>query len=174
MAKVGKRILRRMIVISLLVVLGLYGLLLLYALPRTEVINVTNTEVKRSVGDEGRDVRYVLGAKKDGAAVVFRNEDTGFGFPPYFKFDSGTLDAQASNLAKKSPDTPVLARYYGFRIPMFSLFPNVVSLRVVEENFENFPLFNIVFLSLNIIGFSYLGIKLWLWRRRRKRAAQPV
>ena len=61
---------------------------------------------------------------------VYRNEETDWGFPWYFKFDSGNLQAEAQSLVS-SAEAPkwVLVTHYGWRIPMLSMFPNVVELK---------------------------------------------
>jgi hypothetical protein len=165
------RFLRKVgITLSVLVCIS-YALILMYALPRTVVVAITGTEVKRGIGGVGGDVRYVLAEGPEGEPYVFRNEDTGWGFPPYFKFDSGTLAAKATNLAKENDAAPVLLKYYGFRIPLISAFPNVVNMRVVDKDYEHLPLFNIIFLTVNTILFVYLGIRFALWRRRRRKRA---
>ena len=79
---------------SLLAVLALaVGLFLHYNLPRTDVVRITGTDVKRidRKGEEQtprtRDVRYINTVTRSGKVRVFRNEDTGWGWPPYLKFD---------------------------------------------------------------------------------------
>lgn len=174
MKDVVLRVLRR---VGLFLFIGIciaYVLILMYSLPRTVVVNITGTEVKRGIGGIGGDVRYVLAQDSSQEALIFRNEDTGWGFPPYLKFDSGTIAAKANNFAKENVSETVLVRYYGFRIPMFSAFPNVVSLKAVAGDYEHFPLFNIIFLSCNFLFFGYLGIKYVLWRRKRREANNSV
>lgn len=80
--------------------------------------------------------------------MVFRNEDTGWGWPPYLKFDSADLTAEAQSFAADQAKPWVLVKYYGWRIKVFSMFPNVVDLKVVDREHSHFPLFNIVFFIL--------------------------
>ena len=104
----------------------------------------------------------------DGKARIFRNADTGWGWPPYFKFDSGNLLAQANNLAAEDPPPLVLVRYYGFRIPLFSMVPNAVSMRTLEPGEDPLPLFNLAF------GTAHAALVVWLVLRiRRWRRAAP-
>lgn len=169
--------LRRAGVFLVLALVGLYALTCFYYLPRTIKLHVTGTEVKRhdeQLGDGSertRDVRYVMTEPLNGGVAVFRNEDTGWGWPPYFKFNSGDIAGEASNYAGDPARPVVLATYYGWRINMFSLYPNVVSLRVVDKNYEHFPIFNFVFIGLSLVAFVllYAGVRrLSKWRPLHK------
>ena len=78
-----------------------------YWLPDREIVRIVGTEVKRVDVESGapfwdradigtneeatRDVRFINAEKKNGRSMVFRNEDTGWGWPPYLKFDSGDV-----------------------------------------------------------------------------------
>lgn len=158
----------------------LYALAASYYLPRTALVHVTGTEIKRSdaKAKDGStdtvDVRYVMTSRiDDDKAMVFRNEDTGWGWPPYFKFDSGDLAGEAMNLAKdKGKDkSTVLVTYYGWRTNLFSLFPNVVSLEEVGAGYEHIPIFNIAFLVFSVIFFIVLFVyarRLARWRPGKK------
>ena len=158
-------------------------------LPRTEVVKITGTDVKR-IDQSGTkpkaveknnqndtiamtaDVRFINAISKTGKAMVFRNEDTGWGWPPYFKFDSADLTAEAQAFALSEKETWVLVTYYGWRIRIFSMFPNAVSLKKVDRNYTHFPLFNVTFVVLMLI----LGLilrrkfqKLMKWARGNKK-----
>ena len=139
-----------------------------YNLPRTDVVQITGTDVKRvdrkdpSEGTRTRDVRYLSTVTRDGKVRIFRNEDTGWGWPPYLKFNSADLAGHAQ-LMIQDPEKPwVRVRYYGWRINVFTLFPNAVSLKVVDRDYTHIPIFNIVFLTL-LLG---AGLVLWLIIRR--------
>jgi len=137
---------------------------LCYNLPRTDVIQVTGTDTKYtgksgsgkistdSTGKGGggkiqiQDVRFINTISRKGKIRVFRNEDTGWGWPPYFKFNSADVAAQAQAFLETEPKPWVLVRYYRWRINMFSMFPNAISLRTVDKAYSHLPLFNIVFL----------------------------
>ena len=134
---------------------------------RTEVVQITGTDVRRTdearkaaKNDEKRsptsDVRFINSLSQKGKVMVFRNEDTGWGWPPYFKFDSADLAAEAQAFSTGDPKPWVLVKYYGWRIKMFSMFPNAVSLKEVDQDYSHFPLFNIVFISVLII-LGYLA-----------------
>jgi len=153
------------------------ALFLHYNLPRTAVVQITGTDVKRADrskggvadteavapdGDAGRriqDVRFVNSLSRKGKTMVFRNEDTGWGWPPYFKFDSADLTAQAQAFAT-APEKPwVRVRYYGWRIRIFSMFPNAVSLKEVDRDYTHIPFFNIAVILLLGTSVALLAVK---------------
>ena len=170
-----------------LLVLALAGVLC-YTLPHTKVVQITGTDVKRMVTGASehpsaevkakqqakpagiRDVRFINTITRKGKVLVFRNEDTGWGWPPYFKFDSADLAAEAQEYATANPKPWVLVKYYGWRIKVFAMFPNAISLKKVPRDYNHFPLFNIVFLCLLFGLLIFLYVKLRrLWRRIRER-----
>ena len=167
------------------------GLFLFYHLPRTAVVQISGTDVKRVDQESGKvvdrndaadqsrttrntvDVRYINSLTLDGKTMVFRNEDTGWGWPPYFKFDSADLTAQAQAYAS-DPEKPwVLVKYYGWRIRIFSMFPNAVDLRTVDRSYAHFPLFNIVVIVLLLIAVFLIRrkVKKWVGGRRQPKKA---
>ena len=75
---------------------------------------------------------------------VFKNEDTGWGWPPYFKFNSADVTAEAQAFATDKEKPWVLVKYYGWRFTMFSMFPNVLDLKKVGKTYTHVPVFNIV------------------------------
>lgn len=168
-----------------LILLALAGVLC-YCLPHTKVVQITGTDIKRMVtggpekpGAEAkarqrekpagiRDVRFINTITRKGRVLVFRNEDTGLGWPPYFKFDSADLSAEAQEYATTNPKPWVLVKYYGWRIKIFAMFPNAVSLKVVERDYNYFPLFNIIFLIVFFGLLIYLYVKLRRLGRRIK------
>jgi len=139
------------------VVVGLtYILFCAYSLPSHTKVHVTGTEVTRRdvEGRSGttltRDVRYVMAEDLDGEARMYRNQDTGWGWPPYFKFDSGTLAAQATNYSVDGQEEVVLVKSYGFRIQMLSAFPNILSMRTVPPDYVAVPWTRI------LVGFAHV------------------
>jgi hypothetical protein len=159
-------------VLAALIVVAL-GLFLHYNLPNTQVVQITGTDVKRvdkdTAGSQTRDVRYINAVTRDGKIRVFRNEDTGWGWPPYFKFDSADLTAQAQAILKSTEEPWVRVRYYGWRLNLLSLFPNAVSLKIVDKDYVHAPWFNILFVAFLTVGI--LGtvvvlrrlLKRWGW-----------
>jgi len=88
-----------------------------YYLPSKDVVQIVGTEVKRidvkkgapfwdradvGTNDEStRDVRFINSVYPNGKERVYRNEDTGWGFPFYFKFDSSNVTTAAQNYEKQ-------------------------------------------------------------------------
>ena len=128
--------------------------LLHYTLPQHDIVRVTGTEILRkdfsgwtrifytkadSGGTEAvnRDLRLINTVRPNGNVSVYRNEDTGLGWPPYFKLDSSNLQAEAD-----------IIRHYGWRSPFLSIYPNAVSVKeAAGPDVQLIPWFNIVFIS---------------------------
>ncbi len=134
-----------------------------YFLPSRDVVRIVGTDVVREDVErrdaEGnrvtvtRDVRFIQAKFPDGGDRVYRNEDTGWGWPPYFKFDTADLAAQATDLVStaEAPDW-VVVRHYGWRIPVMSMFPNALSIRPASGPDESpLPWFNIIFITLLVL-----------------------
>jgi len=152
------------------VVVTFVAVFLHYTLPQHDVVAVINTYNKNtpiganwmfySIEDTGtgvettatlRDIRYIDAVYPDGESVmVYRNEDTGWVWPPYFKWDSSTLQAEATNLkSDKSNPQWVSVTHYGWRLPIFSIFPNAVAIHPVSgPDVRIIPWVNIVILSV--------------------------
>ena len=146
-----------------LIVLGFFH----YTLPQHDIVRITGTEVIRqdfsgwnriffaqpdSGNTEGvnRDLRLINASYPDGGIMVFRNEDTGWGWPPYFKFDTSNLQAQAADLVStKAEPRYAVVTHYGWRIIFGSIYPNAVNIREVDSpDATIIPWFNIIFLIL--------------------------
>jgi len=86
-----------------------------YTLPQHDVARITDTYEKRidfgenslfwasaDVGNAAtstnRDVFFIQTKSPEDRVMVYRNEDTGWGWPPYFKFDTSNLQAEAADL----------------------------------------------------------------------------
>ena len=140
-----------------------------YHLPRTAIVTIQGVDVKRmdsrgsmtqNPGTAGsRDVRFINTVKQDNQVLVLRNEDTGWGWPPYFKFNSSDLVAQAQAFANENPPPTVLITFYGWRIQLFSLYPNITRMRSVAPDYSHFPWFNIIFLVLLGSASIFIGLK---------------
>ena len=113
-----------------------------FYLPWKDVVRIVGTDVKRmdvisrQFVEEGegtqyqrtRDVRFINTLFPDGKPRVYRNEETGWGFPWYLKFDSSNLQAEAQNLISIAQEPEwVVVTYYGWRIEILAMFPNAVS-----------------------------------------------
>jgi len=135
-----------------------------YALPQVDVVRAVGVEIKRiddSSSESGqvqtRDVYHIQTESLDGDPQVYRNEDNTL----YLKFDSADLQAQIQSLAA---DKGVVAlRHYGWRLQVFSMFPNAVKAWPVDEDYRHIPVFNI----LVLLG---LGTILFLLYRRASNA----
>jgi predicted small lipoprotein YifL len=140
-------------------------------LPRTEKVNITGVEVKFGQGAQPQDTRYLLTQTvSDKETAVFRNEDTRFGWPPYFKFNAVDLSGEAARIEKNEPNAVVLVTYYGLKSNVLGLQPNVVSMRVVDAGYEHFPLFNIVVSALAVLLVLFGTFKTWRWLSKREQA----
>lgn len=154
-----------------------------YFLPSRDVVQIVGTEVKRIDVDKGapfwdradigtneeqtRDVRFINAEFPNGKTRVYRNEDTGWGFPPYFKFDSGDVTAQAQSLSKGDTQW-VAVRHYGWRIKLFSIFPNATSIkRVSGPDVVLIPWFNIVFIGLLLLIWFLIWRRVRAWKAKR-------
>ncbi len=164
----------------------LFGSALHYTLPQHDVVRVVATDVRRvdfgdnsmfwaqqDTGQESatttnRDVRFVEAFRPNGRPIVYRNEDTGWGWPPYFKLDSSNLQAELTDLVSTS-DAPqwVLLRHYGWRNQFFTIFPNAVAVKPVDgpdHSVTNW--FNIAFLTM----LAALVWAIWVRLRRFRQA----
>lgn len=119
-----------------------------YALPQVDVVRAVGVEIKRMDATEAnsgqtrtRDVYFIQMETPDGDPRVYRNEDNLI----YGKFDSADVQAQVQSFAAEKQ--LVAVRHYGWRIALFSMFPNAIKVWPVEEGYRHIPVFNIVFLS---------------------------
>lgn len=153
---------RRAVLILKVVLALLAASFLYYTLPRHDLARITGTEVIRqdfsswnrlfhAGADAGnavnvtRDLRLVnaqrltpwlFGLFTAGEqTIVYRNEDTGWDWPPYFKFDSADVQARAQDLTStaEAPRWVVVTRY-GIRSRLLSIYPNAISVRAVADD----------------------------------------
>ena len=154
-----------------------------YTLPGRDVVKIVGTDVKRmDVGryalfwarpDAGtnesftRDVRFINAERPNGSVRVYRNEDTDWSWPPYFKFDSGNVTAEAQALAQRG-DQWVAIKHYGVRVKLFSLFPNIVSIKTVEgPDVFLIPWFRIIFLAALIALILFIRARMIRFREAK-------
>ena len=162
-----------------------------YTLPQHDIARVTDTYEKRidfgensifwaapDVGNDptaaNRDVFFIQAVRTNGRVMVYRNEDTGWGWPPYFKFDTANLQAEAADL-KSTAEAPkwVAIKHYGWRNEFMSIYPNAVEVWAVSgpDASTGIPWINILIL----LGFGLLVLGIWwAWRRFRMRRIDPV
>ncbi len=177
--------LKRLIAVLCLIVLAALALSLHYYLPRHEVVRVTGVEVKRMDADgvinaenpaDGptRDVYFINTVSNDAAreVAVYRNEDTRWGFPWYFKFDSADLQAMAQDYSRDANQLVVI-RYYGWRVQMFSMFPNITNVQATSSPSAPFPLFNTLFFTIVLLIVLSITLAVRNRLRRRHRPLAP-
>jgi len=143
------------VLVALFVAFNIY-----YFMPRAKVVMVTQTEVQRrdrqASVDGNQDMLLIYATAYDSKKpLVFRNEDNLF----YFKVDSSDLASQAARFAKDSPDAAVLIRYYGVRLPLFSVYPNAISMKAVPADYVHIPWASIVYLVVLLSLFLWAGVK---------------
>lgn len=160
-----------------IIVLGVGGLLH-YSLPSRDIVRIVGTDVVRSdvteVDANGnevtrtRDVQRINAITESGQPSVYRNEDTGWGFPFYFKFDTADLAAEAHNaISTEANPQWMVVRHYGWRFTMASMFPNALSMRPADGPDESlFPWFNAVFIGTFVIVLLTIYRVLVIVRRR--------
>jgi hypothetical protein len=156
-------------VLAVLVAIALFD----YWLPNGVVGRIGGTEVKRmdAIAGEGtRDVRYITvelrGSRK---TAVFENVDSPFF---YLKFDSANVQGEAQNLASRSEPTHVLVRHYGWRIPLFSMFPNVISMKEVDAEYTYIPWARII-AGIALLVLLFVAVRRFRrWRTQRAAAQQ--
>ena len=162
-----------------------------YTLPQHDVARVSDTYEKRidfgensifwAAADVGnaattanRDVFFIQTRLTNDQVMVYRNEDTGWGWPPYFKFDTSNLQAEASDL-KSSADAPqwVVIKHYGWRNEFLSIFPNAISVKVVDgpNASKGWPILNTLILNLFAAVSYFIFVR---WRRFRMARIDPT
>jgi hypothetical protein len=157
-----------------------------YTLPQHDVVRITEAynrvttvswankyfyaspDTGTAEGKDSRDIRFINAAYADGKVMVYRNEDTGWIWPPYFKYDSSNLQAVATNL-KSSDNAPkwVMVTHYGWRWAMLSIYPNAVRITEVSgPDVTYFPWLNVIILVLLAL-LVFMIRRMWLqfWER---------
>jgi hypothetical protein len=156
----------------------LIGGLLHYVLPQHDVVRIVDAYERRidftennrifwAQPDSGapmadnRDVRFIDAVRPNGRQIVYRNEDTNWSWPFYFKFDASDLNAAAKDLVSAADNpTWVIIRHYGWRSNFLSVFPNAVHLTVTDTPDPRIiPWFNIAF----FLGLALIGLRIWRW-----------
>ena len=166
------------------------GAILHYTLPQRDIVRITGTEVVRTdlsgtnrwfyaqqdsgnAITESRDIRFINAVRANGSSAVYRNEDTRFGWPPYFKLDSANMQADADGVLSTAASPQWVAlRHYGWRNFVWSTYPNAVSIKAVEgPDAQLIPWFNIIFLTFMTAVFWAVYVR---WRRFRQARIDPV
>ncbi|MRX50228.1 DUF1523 family protein [Paracoccus sp. S-4012] len=178
-----------------LVLKGLFVLLVFlfldYTLPSRETVRITNTynrltdlganrmfyadtgtgAVENAAGQ--RDIRFIDTVKPNGRPRVYRNEDTGWIWPPYFKYDSSNLQAVATDLQSTAGDPRwVSVTSYGWRVAWMTIYPNAVAITPVAGP-DSDPLNWAALLILALLGL--LLLLFWrMWAQFRQRTLGPA
>ena len=174
------------------VIFGIVVFLFLdYALPSKQTVRITNTynrltdiganrifyaspdtgTVQNAAGQ--RDVRFIDTVRPNGKPYVYRNEDTGWIWPPYFKYDSSNLHARATDLKSTAADPDwVSVTSYGWRVSWLSIYPNAIAIRPVagpDVRPFNWPA-TIILLVMGLVLFL-----VWrMWNQFRERSIDPA
>lgn len=164
--------------------------LLHYNLPQTDVVRIVGAETRRVDFGENAffwatpDVGTAAGATRDvkfietalytsGRVMVYRNEDTGWGWPPYFKINSFNLQAEATDLVSTAAAPRwVVMTHYGWRNEFFTIFPNAVSIRPTDDP-EALRIPWVSILVLAVLAALVLWVRALL-RRFFRRTVRPV
>lgn len=173
--------------ILLLLIIGGF---LHYTLPQRDIVRVVNTYEERqdfegwtkifwsnpaagATDAATQDVLFIQTVKSNGNVMVYRNEDTSWGWPPYFKFDTANLQTEAADgiSGKDAPEWYAIS-HYGWRNTWLSIFPNALAIEpVAGPDTRLIPWFNIVFL---VVLFAILATIWRLWRNFRTARIDPV
>lgn len=86
--------------------------------------------------------------------MVYRNEDTRWGFPFYFKFGSANLQAQVQALGNENKLVQI--KYYGWRMTMFDEYRNAVSVKEISGDVTpSHPILSWVFYAFLLVTLSF-------------------
>jgi len=175
-----------------IVLIGIVAGFLHYTLPQRDIVRITRTYNQvtvvgsnwmfYSMGDVGtgaeaasnRDIRFIDAVFADNTTVqVYRNEDTGWIWPPYFKYDSSNLQAEATNLQSTLTQPQwVAVTHYGWRLAILSIYPNAVAVRPVDgPDVRLIPWVNIVILTF--LAFAVFMLRR-MWLQFWERTIDPV
>ena len=175
------------------VLFGIFAFALLdYTLPSKNTVRISNTynrltsippsatifwasdstgTVENASGQ--RDVRFIDTVRPGGNVFVYRNEDTGWVWPPYFKYDSSNLHAEATNLKSPANDPIwVSVTGYGWRMPWMSTYPNAISINPVagpDDRPMNWPAMVICVVLLVMLALIWR-----MWAQFQERGLGPL
>ncbi|NIY79774.1 MAG: DUF1523 family protein [Rhodobacteraceae bacterium] len=162
-----------------------------YTLPQHDIVRIVNTYEERqdlsgwttmfwqapdngsTTGDQTRDVQFIQAVRPNGKSIVYRNEDTGWGWPPYFKFDTANLYTEANDaISTKAAPEWVAVTHYGWRSELLSIFPNAMGIKpVAGPDVTIIPWANIIILT---VLFLFVVTLYRMWQQFRQRAIEPL
>jgi len=149
-----------------------------FFLPEHAITTITGVEVKLADKDGPiskqnpadqpvRDMYLIYTQHAIDDVRVYRNEDTGWGWPPYLKFNAS--DVQATARALENARQPAYISSYGWRINMFSLYPNITSIRLAEADEGTWSAMRWLVFGLWGIALALLARLLWRWTRQTEK-----
>lgn len=163
-----------------------------YTLPSKNTVRITNTynrltavtptnQIFYAGEDTGtvenpqgmRDIRFIDTVRPNDRPFVYRNEDTGWIWPPYFKYDSSNLHARATDLRSTAQNPEwVSVTAYGWRMPWLSTYPNAISIQPVTGPNERPTNWG----ALIVLGVMMVLLLLFwrMWAQFRQRTIQPA
>lgn len=162
-----------------------------YTLPQRDIVRIVNTyEERQELGDwtkifwstpddqsaalTSRHVQFIQAVRANGKPIVYRNEDTGWHWPPYFKFDTANLYTEVNDgVSTKADPRWYLLKHYGWRNEFLSIFPNAISVKPIEgpEAPKGLPWLNIFIITI----FLTVVYGVWVrWRRFRQARIDPT
>jgi hypothetical protein len=163
-----------------------------YNLPQRDIVRIAGTYTERqdfsdlgitrifwrdTTGSDtaivSRDVQFIQAVTPEGRPRVYRNQDTDWGWPPYFKFDTANVQTEAADLISTAENPRwAVVTHYGWRNELLSIFPNAVSVRpVAGPDVRIIPWANIIILTI-LAGLVFWG---WvIWRQFRERTIDPA
>lgn len=162
-----------------------------YTLPRWDTVRIVDTYEKRETpgensifwtrartgsgasGDGSRDVFFIQAVTANGRTMVYRNEDTGWSWPPFFKFDTASLQARAADLRSTGQEPRwVAVKRYGWRFELLTAYPNALRVKEVAGPEERvLPWTSIAIL----LGIAALFWAIWArWRRFWDNRVDPL
>ena len=163
-----------------------------YTLPQRDIVRIAGTYTERqdfsdlgftrifwrdTTGSDAaivsRDVQFIQAVDARGRPRVYRNQDTGWGWPPYFKFDTANLQTEAADLISPAENPRwAVVTHYGWRNELLSIFPNAVGVRpIAGPDTRIIPWSNIIILTV------LAGLVFWawvIWRQFRERTIDPA
>lgn len=117
----------------------------------------------------GADIYFIYTQLPDGDIRVYRNENTGWGFPFYFKFDSPEIQGEAQVMSYSHKTALITS--YGWRIEMFSMFPNVLDISAAKPDQSLISIPRWIGLFAWAIFWTFAAYKIWNWFKRKDKEA---
>ncbi|WP_417264162.1 DUF1523 family protein [Celeribacter sp.] len=161
-----------------------------YTLPQHDIVRIVNTYEERqdisgwttmfwqeagngTANQQSRDVQFIQAVRPNGKSIVYRNEDTGWGWPPYFKFDTANLYTEANDsISTRANPEWVSVTHYGWRSELLSIFPNAMGIKpVAGPDVTIIPWANIIILT---VLFLLIVTLYRMWQQFRQRTIEPL